>query len=78
MDKLMINTDRYFDSIMEQVCEVCVQPSIAVDQNALEEICDSCPVTKVVTETLQKLAKASACTAEREVRREMGKGHKNG
>ena len=74
----MINTDRYFDRIMEQVCNVCAQPSIAEDQDSLNRICENCLAAKVVAATLISVAKASACTAEREVRREyIVKGRKN-
>lgn len=69
-----MNLDRYFDTIMEQACGVCVYPEILTEQDDLERKCNICPLCKKVKETLEELEHASYCTAERAVRSRIREG----
>lgn len=39
--------------VMERVCDLCVHPFKAADQDELYERCESCPVTAALWDTLK-------------------------
>lgn len=47
--------------VMERVCDLCVYPFKATDQDELYDICESCPVTAAVWDAI-RCAESSTAT----------------
>jgi hypothetical protein len=43
-------TEETIETIMETVCELCHHPYVVTDQAQLDEICNNCPVERVLKE----------------------------
>ena len=48
------NTDEQYEALMEEICERrCVKPDEAATQEELDDICEACPVEKLLGELLK-------------------------
>lgn len=42
------------ETVMEQACTLCHRPYVETDQQALDDLCASCPVEKALRQVLER------------------------